>query len=665
MWLTLLVSWTVAQNPAGPVEPWREGPLQNETVLATQAAAEEEIERGDRAWSGADELGAFEAWRHALEVSATGDAVTLVSSDPKAARPWPDEERTAERRTEGVEYAVLRRLEAVGTERRAAWRARFSAAAELALARAQEDAHWLARVEREWPLTEAAARAALVLADAALETDDAEGAAAWLERARRHAREVSPELALAVERRSTALAALTALTAGRASTETRTETWTSARSLVPTGSLRLAGRRASARSPWELPLGRTIEPGWTFLDDGSLVILAPLMLVRVAADGKTERFPTWPTLGLTDDLQPYFSPASAGWPLCATSDGTRCYWVEGRSNEDHDNALAAVSFTRSGEPRVSWLLTSEGLSGADVPGKVARETLLGPGHWALQPGPELAGRRLFVQARQWGEATEEGASTSERLMLCCFDSRTGDLRWKSTLGRPSDLVPEIGRRPAASAFTATPGMPLVRAGSRIFVGTNAGFAALVDAVDGRLAWAFKNRRREATDTGWPGTRRPRVETTAGGTKIVHWAPFDSDVAYALRAEPDLGAGVLAQTPRRRGEALDLVAASGERRLELASVNERRALLDSTGGTSISSVFLGRAEHFTGAGLASSERALVASDRKLYMYDRTRELYLQSALPLEDAEGTLGGSVFARGSKVWVLGPDTLWSFEAR
>ena len=78
-----------------------------------------------------------------------------------------------------------------------------------------------------------------------------------------------------------------------------------------------------------------------------------------------------------------------------------------------------------------------------------------------------------------------------------------------------------------------------------------------------------------------------------------------------------------------------------------------------------SAFLGRAEHFTGAGLASGERALVASDRTLYMYDRTRELYLQSAVPLEDAAGNMGGTVFARGSKVWMLGLDTIWTFEAR
>jgi hypothetical protein len=360
MWFALFVSWGCVQDAGAPVEPWREGPLQNETVRATETAAQTEIERGDRAWSNSDQVSALEAWRRALETSATGDAVALLSSDPKDAHPWPDEERSAERRTEGVEYAVLRRLAAIGAEARAAWRARFSAAAELARTRAHENPAWLARVERDWPLTEAAGRAALVLADLALEADDAEGAGAWLERAARHAQEVSPALEAAVERRTLAL---TALAPGRASAQ---EKWTNARSLVPTGSVRLAGRRASERSPWELPLGRTIEPGWAFLDDGSLVIVAPLLLLRIASDGRTERFPTWPTLGLGEDLQPYFSPASAGWPLCATSDGTRCFWVEGRTNEDHDNALAALAFDRSGEPRVCWLLTAEGLSGADT-----------------------------------------------------------------------------------------------------------------------------------------------------------------------------------------------------------------------------------------------------------------------------------------------------------
>ncbi len=662
MWLAFLPCYLWPQAGAAPDELSREGPLQNETVLQTLAPAQTEIERGDHAWRQADELGAIEAWRRALEVSATGDAVALLPSDPKDAPAWPDEERTAERRTEGVEYAVLRRLAAVGESARAAWRARFAAPAELALSRALDELRWLARVEREWPLTQAGARAALTLADMALEAGDVEGAAAWLERAARHARDAWRELEAAVDRRA---ALVVSLTPGTSAQPAGPETWTSARSLVPKGAVRLAGRRPSPRSPWELPLGRTIDPGWAFLDDGSLVIVAPLMLVRVAADAHVERFPTWSTLGLTDDLQPYFSPASAGWPLCATTDGTRCFWVEGRASDDRDNALAALSFDRAGQPRVRWLLAMDGLTGPDAGAPVTREALLGPGHWALQPGPELAGRRLFVQARQWNEAGEEGASTSERLWLCCLDSESGALRWKSELGRPSDLVVDRGRRPMASAFTATPGMPLARVGSRIFVGTNAGFCALVDAVDGRLAWAFKNRRRDASDAGWPGTRRPRVEIAAGGRKVIHWAAFDSDVAYALRGEPDLGEGVLAQPPRRRGEALDLVSAAGDRRLELASVGERRALIASTGEESTSSLFLGRAERFTGAGLASNDRALVASDRALYLFDRTRELYLLAALPLEDATGSAGGSVFARGSRVWVLGTDTLWSFEAR
>jgi hypothetical protein len=81
--------------------------------------------------------------------------------------------------------------------------------------------------------------------------------------------------------------------------------------------------------------------------------------------------------------------------------------------------------------------------------------------------------------------------------------------------------------------------------------------------------------------------------------------------------------------------------------------------------------LGAGEAFAGEGLASSSRLWFATTRNLLLLDRTRELFaLDSASlkPLRTQDrlpGFPGGSVFARGSTVCVLGATSLWVFEAQ
>ncbi|NUP97691.1 MAG: hypothetical protein HUU28_16145, partial [Planctomycetaceae bacterium] len=78
--------------------------------------------------------------------------------------------------------------------------------------------------------------------------------------------------------------------------------------------------------------------------------------------------------------------------------------------------------------------------------------------------------------------------------------------------------------------------------------------------------------------------------------------------------------------------------------------------------------LGPAEKFSGEGLTSPTRALFASNRGLYVLDRTKDLYLVDYAPLAapaDGVATTGGSVHARGDTVCVLGVNALWVFRAR
>ena len=84
------------------------------------------------------------------------------------------------------------------------------------------------------------------------------------------------------------------------------------------------------------------------------------------------------------------------------------------------------------------------------------------------------------------------------------------------------------------------------------------------------------------------------------------------------------------------------------------------------GTLVHALYLGPEEHFTGTGLVSATRALVASDHGLYLFDRTRELYLldyQALAPIGDEP--VGGDLFAHAERVFVLGPGTLACFRTR
>jgi hypothetical protein len=181
--LLLAATFDGAQEDA-PSGLGLETPLRNDLVLPIHARAQAEMERGDRAWSRAERGAAFDAWRAALETSAAGDSVTPASGDPGQPHPFPTVDGSDHRRSEGVAYAVLRRLAAVSPEDRAAWRARFAPLSESAIEEAGADRRRLARLERDLPLTEGALRAALRLFDLDFEAGRPLSAAAWCGRRR-------------------------------------------------------------------------------------------------------------------------------------------------------------------------------------------------------------------------------------------------------------------------------------------------------------------------------------------------------------------------------------------------------------------------------------------------------------------------------------------------
>jgi hypothetical protein len=238
-------------------------------------------------------------------------------------------------------------------------------------------------------------------------------------------------------------------------------------------------------------------------------------------------------------------------------------------------------------------------------------------------------------------------------------------------------------RMLASGEHVSAGAPLLVLGERAFIGTHLGLAALVDLADGRLACALRIRRHAPGVEGWagqaplpvPDVRKPDAfepDVFENGAQGVYFAPADGDYLYALRAAPDLeGEGLFLFAPIEKGDARAL--ASIEPSSIVAQVQRgprpALALLDREGNR-CDAIHLGLNETFTGAAAALGERLAACTNRALYLFDRTREVYLIDAASLwpgeEEVLGMpregLGGSVYATQGVWIVLGPRGVWVF---
>lgn len=146
----------LSQEPrerAGDASPrGTEGPLDNDAFLPADAEASSALALADRRLS---ELGASapdesnrRAWLELLEGlhlalrdSATGDMVAALPQGSAGVPAWPDPDGTADpkldRRRDGVEIAVRRRLRALHPLARALWSERYGTLGEERLARAR------------------------------------------------------------------------------------------------------------------------------------------------------------------------------------------------------------------------------------------------------------------------------------------------------------------------------------------------------------------------------------------------------------------------------------------------------------------------------------------------------------------------------------------------
>ncbi|MCY3003506.1 MAG: hypothetical protein NTV21_17055 [Planctomycetota bacterium] len=682
-----------------------EGPLDNDAFLSTNPEANAALASFDRTFVELREspldAGATRRWtlaldelERALRDSRTGDCVAPIPTPAGTATPWNDPDGTADprldRRREGVELAVLRRLRALKPEVFALWSAGAGVRGEERRARAARDVAALRDVERNFPCTRAALLAALALSDAELERAAPANALRWLERARKHA-EACGMPATKLELRETLARA--ELEAQRGASVNPDETWRNASKLESAGLVALDEIAMRFARPMLEP-GIGLRAGMCFLDGGRAVVHIPssvslgserldrLVLIDLA---KPARISVATPLRLFEPLgvQPGATERPVeppGWALAPASDGRGIVTTLGRRSYDNDNVLAAIDFVEisgSAEPpeaRLRWAWqggTCVAGPLASVGGSAAR---IDWGAVEFQPGAIVQDGAVYVLVREYSgglagdETAESQARTAAeiRSWVACFDVASGALRWRTFLGKGSELQRSAGRFFSANLPTAA-AAPLVGDERLLFAGTHTGFGSLCERLDGRIDWSFKVQRRDPQRRSW-STGAPVFD--ALGRSIL-WAPMDSDHLYWLRAESDLAtAGLLAATPRRDGEAEVLVGGDADGAVVLARIGAGRAAAgwEATSGATALAPELGPAEKFSGEGLTSPTRALFATNRGLYVLDRTKDLYLVDYAPLAapaDGVAPTGGSVHARGDTVCVLGVNALWVFRAR
>jgi len=646
--------------------PESEGPLGNDVFLPSSGEAATLLTRGDRGLARSRELraagappsdvgraltAALDDWFAALDASEGGGA---VAADPTGAEPL----------TEGSSYAIRRRLEALDGAERDAWLARFGPAArpslDGALSAELADLERLGAVERSYPGTPAAARAALACADLLLEAGHGKRAATWLERAHHQGRLAGdPAVSAAVEARASLLPPPPAAALAP---------WERATELVPRGSLELRDPEEPAPGRNGVLPQRGVRPGLAWLGDGRLLVQTAGLVHELALG---ESGPLLVRSFAPGDLvareldpwePPYAGREAPGWTQSPAVRGERVVLVGGRAfvppgtdGEVEPNVLMAIDL-EGDTPRLAWAVSGADRIRGDGPRERDPRLELGGG-LELCPAPRIVDGLVLVPGREIGA---EG-----RAWLFAFDLATGELVWRRFLAQGEDIARaggRFGRGPGARL--ADPG-PVEVAG-RLFAATHLGAAALLDLADGRAVWTLGTRRRGGADRGW---------SAAGpfplGSQIL-WDPADSDVLYRLEptplaGEPPRRASLFAAPPRRRGTAELCLGGDTDETIVLGRTGGWEAVTLWRGAKSdpTDALHLAPPERFRGRGLVGRERVLACSERGVYLFDRTRELYLQDYVPLEPDGPAAGGDLYARGELVCVLGAGRLWLFRAR
>lgn len=668
--LTLLASSVCAAQELAPrptLEFLGERALENDTFLPASPAVETLLANGDRDWlaSAANRRdAAFDAWHAALAASACGDTVhaALALDAARPAGVLADPAQLRARCVTGVECAVFERLALAGDEARAAWSARFDALAARAFGESARDPRAWLIVEREHPLTRAAARAALCLADDAYEHGDAPRALGWLARARAHhadARAERAEFESACARRDAVFGA------GARGADTSANAFDTATALEPVASFALAPAAPSLRAR-----ERTrVLNGACFAGENAFWVQTPELVLRLEDGRETARVELAPLCARAGVvLAPTFADRACDWPLAPASDGARVFLVLGRSSANADNTLACL---QGAELAWSWT------RGGRTPPAGSELAWFGAARIEFEPGPVVLGRAVFAQVRVW-PAAEHGADgpaadpDSQPVAaegwgapldagrveshLCAFRADDGALLWTRLLARGALVEAAQDRPNLGLRVLPSPAAPLAASADRLAVATALGTLSLVDPLDGRVVLTLRTARARRGEVS-----NPRSRPVFAGDSLV-WRPEDGPAlcAFGPLTGPrwSLASARLELLPLAPGRgwlggAPDRAVCT---RAEGAGWEEL-----ATDARPVRSLDPGRRDPALPLGVVSPRRVAGVSESGLWLLDRTRDLAVLDRRALAPGDA---GTVWGQGAFVAVLGEAHVQLFRA-
>lgn len=591
-----------------------EGALDNDTDLGLDAAPLAALREGDGllAQAGDDaalRTAALESWRRALLESSPDDAVF-------------EDERNAT----SVARALERRL---GTELRAAFRARFEGLAEAALHAAGADPHALLRAAYEHPFTRAGATAELRRFDLLLERGDTIGARAAAARLGDLGAELGPDLERAIAVR--------------------------ARTLTPPGEAPPAPFQAARGLRLEATFevradesatDRFQEPGAAAGGDGRVWVQSGERLIALDEAGAPALFEL---RDLVAESRPGaswvggFGERERAWPQRPACEDTRLALVLGRAKEGRGNALAVFDTSRT-PPALVWI-HHDGLDARDAPLAGLLE---------YQPGPLAQGGLVIAQVYQWHDPAASGVLALDgrrtHVWLLAFDARDGRVAWRRELAYGADRRGRALDRFDQPRATSIPALPLepVEPGE-VLCATELGVLARVSAWDGRLVQASRLKRVLGAPGVTPGSGGPFVRGSA-------WALAPADAGGSVYRS-----GELAPTHVRVEGLERLVGATSTALLALVRREERVLLrrVEPASGRTSESLPLPRGARALGVRLAG-ERILVACDGALLLFDSGGELTLLARLELDGLASERHVGLWTRGGRVYVLGTRRIW-----
>jgi outer membrane protein assembly factor BamB len=143
------------------------------------------------------------------------------------------------------------------------------------------------------------------------------------------------------------------------------------------------------------------------------------------------------------------------------------------------------------------------------------------GTWSFEGAPVVSGQDVFVAMRE--------SDVMPRLYVACFDAATGRRQWRTSIAAAD--TPAAGR---GGEITHT---LLTLVGESIFVNSNLGVIAALDAAEGQVRWLRRYDRTSRTLSAQLPTHFQRDPSPCVYDRgALYVAPADTAAVFALDAE---------------------------------------------------------------------------------------------------------------------------------